>query len=121
MSEYISGTSYSDGKTQHAVAYRMKHGERPGFKMTELVLEKGQVIPWHTHTVVNDTFYVVEGQLRVEAKDPEESVVLNPTETHTIRYGRPHFVTSNNNERVHFVVIGDTQRAGTYDYIPFQK
>jgi len=40
-------------------------------------------VPWHYHNKVQDTFYVLEGDLRIFLQDPKEEVRLKPGETFT--------------------------------------
>jgi hypothetical protein len=37
-----------------------RHAERPGFRITELRMGPTQQVPWHCHTNVQDTFYVLD-------------------------------------------------------------
>ena len=41
------------------------HAEYPGFRISELRLSPTQQVPWHCHNHVQDTFYVIEGRLRL--------------------------------------------------------
>jgi mannose-6-phosphate isomerase-like protein (cupin superfamily) len=43
---------------------------------------------------VQDTFYVLEGRLRIFLRDPTEDVRLAPGETYAVRPGRAHLVTN---------------------------
>jgi quercetin dioxygenase-like cupin family protein len=58
------------------------HASRPGFRIVELTINPTQKVPWHCHSNVQDTFYVVEGQLRPFLRDPKEEVRFAPGETH---------------------------------------
>ena len=60
------------------------HAERPGFRIAELHLSADQKVPWHYHTNVQDTFYVLQGRLRVFMQDPKEDVRLEPGETYAV-------------------------------------
>jgi quercetin dioxygenase-like cupin family protein len=88
---------------------------RPGFHITELQISPTQRVPWHAHTNVHDTFYVLEGRLRVFLRDPKEDVTLAPGETYTVRPGRPHLVTNAAATSTTFLVL---QGIGEYDYVP---
>ena len=37
------------------------HASRPGFRIVEMTLNSIQQVPWHYHSNVQDTFYVLEG------------------------------------------------------------
>jgi quercetin dioxygenase-like cupin family protein len=94
---------------------RARHLERPGFRITELQLGPTQTVPWHYHTHVKDTFYVLAGALRIYLRDPKESVLLAPGEIYAVQPGRPHLVTNAGDGSVEFLVL---QGVGEYDYIP---
>ena len=91
------------------------HAERPGFRISELQLSPRQQVPWHCHTHVQDTFYVLEGRLRLFLREPKEEVQLGPGETYAVRPQRPHLVTNGGESSVTFLVL---QGMGEYDYVP---
>jgi mannose-6-phosphate isomerase-like protein (cupin superfamily) len=72
-------------------------------------------VPWHSHTNVQDTFYVLEGELRLFLRDPKEEVRLSPGQTYTVRAGRPHLVTNPGQRSTTFFVL---QGIGEYDFVP---
>jgi mannose-6-phosphate isomerase-like protein (cupin superfamily) len=107
--------SLKDASHLYEVERRARHAERPGFRITELQLSPTQTIPWHRHTHVQDTFYVLEGRVRIFLRDPKEDVTLGPAETYAVRAGRPHLVTNAGGTSTTFLVL---QGLGTYDYVP---
>jgi len=78
-------------------------------------LRAAQKVPWHYHTNVQDTFYVLEGRLRIFLRDPKEEVRLAPGETYSVRSGRPHLVTNSGDSTATFLVL---QGIGEYDFVP---
>ena len=60
------------------------HAERPGFRIAELQISASQKVYRHSHTNVQDTFYVLQGRLRVFMQDPKEDVRLEPGETYAV-------------------------------------
>jgi quercetin dioxygenase-like cupin family protein len=60
----------------------------------ELQLSPTQKVPWHSHTNITDTFYVLEGHMRLFLQDPKEEVNLKPGEIHVVGAARPHLVTN---------------------------
>jgi mannose-6-phosphate isomerase-like protein (cupin superfamily) len=104
-----------DASHLYEVERRAKHAERPGFKITELQISPTQTVPWHRHTNIQDTFYVLEGRLRIFLRDPKEDVTLTPSQTYTVRPGRPHLVTNPGSTSATFLVL---QGIGEYDYVP---
>jgi quercetin dioxygenase-like cupin family protein len=105
----------TDASHLYEVERRARHCERPGFRITELQLSPAQTVPWHTHTNVSDTFYVLEGQMRLFLQNPKESVELNVGQTYAVAPGRPHLVTNAGTRSMTFLVL---QGVGEYDYVP---
>src|SRR5512145_764564 len=54
-----------DASHLYEVERRARHAERPGFRITELQISPAQQVPWHYHSHIADTFYVLEGTIRV--------------------------------------------------------
>ena len=59
-----------DASHLYEVERRARHCERPGFRITEIQLSPTQTVPWHTHSHVGDTFYVLEGEMRLFLQNP---------------------------------------------------
>ncbi|HXH81370.1 MAG TPA: cupin domain-containing protein [Candidatus Tectomicrobia bacterium] len=104
-----------DSTGLYEVERRARHAERPGFRITELQIGPTQQVPWHYHTNIRDTFYVLEGRLRLFLRDPKEEVQLGPGESYAVRPGRPHLVTNGGDGSATFLVL---QGIGEYDYVP---
>jgi len=104
-----------DASHLYEVERRARHAERPGFRISELQIGPTQQVPWHCHTRIQDTFYVLEGAIRVFLRDPKEDVTLGPGETYAVRAGRPHLVTNAGASSATFLVL---QGLGDYDYVP---
>jgi quercetin dioxygenase-like cupin family protein len=64
---------------------------------------------------VQDTFYVIEGQLRLFLREPKEDVRLGPGDTYSVQPRRPHLVTNAGQASATFLVL---QGIGEYDYVP---
>ena len=107
-----------DASHLYEVERRARYAERPGFRITELQIGPTQQVPWHLHTHTQDTFYVLEGRLRLFLQDPKEEVRLGPGETYTVRPGRPHLVTNGGDRSATLFVL---QGIGEYDYVPLTK
>jgi mannose-6-phosphate isomerase-like protein (cupin superfamily) len=107
--------SVKNPSAPYEVERRTRHAERPGFHITELQISSTQKVPWHFHTNVQDTFYVLEGELRIFLREPKEDVRLRPGETYAVRPGRPHLVTNAGQRSATFLVL---QGIGEYDYVP---
>ena len=90
------------------------HAERPGFRIAELQISPSQKVPWHYHNHVQDTFYVLQGHLRIFLRDPKEDVRLAPGETYSVAPRRPHLVTNSGEGSAVFLVL----QKGEYDFVP---
>jgi mannose-6-phosphate isomerase-like protein (cupin superfamily) len=108
------GQGVKDASHLYEVERRARHAERPGFRISELQISPSQQVPWHYHTHVQDTFYVLEGEVRLFLRDPKEEVRLKPGESYPVRAGRPHLVTNPGTTSATFLVL---QGIGEYDYV----
>ena len=105
-----------DSSHLYEVERRARHAERPGFRISELQIAPTQNVPWHCHTNVQDTFYVLEGRLRIFLRDPDEEVGIEPGQTWgPVRPGSPHRVTNAGTASAAFLVL---QGIGDYDFLP---
>src|SRR5688500_7807832 len=104
-----------DASHLYEVERRDRHAERPGFRISELQLSPTQTVPWHTHTNVSDTFYVLEGEMRLFLQNPKEAIALKPGQSYAVAPGRPHLVTNAGARSMTFLVL---QGVGEYDYVP---
>jgi quercetin dioxygenase-like cupin family protein len=107
--------SMKDGSHLYEVEYRAEHAARPGFRITELRISSKQQVPWHLHSNVQDTFYVIDGQLRLFLREPKEEVRLGPGDTYSVTPRRPHLVTNGGDASATFLVL---QGIGEYDFVP---
>jgi quercetin dioxygenase-like cupin family protein len=107
--------SLTDASHLYEVERRARHAERPGFWITELQISPTQTVPWHCHSNIQDTFYVLAGRLRLFLREPKEEVRLGPGETYSVRPRRPHLVTNGGDSSATFLVL---QGIGEYDYVP---
>ena len=104
-----------DSKRPYEVERSARHAERPGFRINELQISLSQKVPWHYHTNVQDTFYVLQGRICVRLRDPEEAVHLARGQTYTVPPQRPHLVTNTGDGSAIFLVL---QGFGEYDFVP---
>jgi quercetin dioxygenase-like cupin family protein len=107
--------SFSDASGLYEVERRARYGERPGFRISELQISPTQKVPWHFHTSSQDTFYVIEGSLRIFLREPKEEVKLAAGETFSVAPLRPHLVVNGGESSATFLVL---QGGGEYDYVP---
>ena len=107
--------SLKDAGHLYEVERRAYHLQRPGFRIAELQLSPTQTIPWHCHNNVSDTFYVLEGRLRLFLQNPKEEVRLDVGQSYAVAAGRPHLVTNAGETSMTILVL---QGVGEYDYVP---
>jgi quercetin dioxygenase-like cupin family protein len=105
----------SDASHVYEVERRALHAERPGFRISELQISPAQRVPWHYHSNIQDTFYVIEGSIRLSLREPAEELRLAPGETYSVGPRRPHMVTNDGDCSATFLVL---QGVGDYDYVP---
>src|SRR3954469_13166631 len=88
----------------YEVERRSYHAVRPGFRIAKMQLGPAQTIPWHYHSEVQDTFYVLDGSVRIFTREPEEEVCLTAGQTYVVRPGRPHQVANPGDTSAVFLV-----------------
>jgi len=94
-----------DASHLYEVERRDRHAERPGFRISELQLSPTQTVPWHFHTNISDTFYVLEGEMRLFLQTPKEEVRLNVGQSYVTVAGRPHLVTNAGKTSLTFLIL----------------
>ena len=104
-----------DATHLYEVERRASHAARPGFRINELQISPKQKVPWHYHSNIQDTFYVLEGGIRIFLREPKEEVRLGPGDTYTVKPRRPHLVVNGGDTSATFLVL---QGVGEYDFVP---
>ena|ERR1051326_8399019 len=98
----------------YEVERRAYHAVRPGFRIVEMQIGATQTIPWHYHTKTRDTFYVLDGSIRVRMRAPEAEVVLSPGESCAVATGCPHLVENAGATSAVFLIL---QGIGEHDFV----
>jgi quercetin dioxygenase-like cupin family protein len=104
-----------DASALYEVERRAYHAAREGFRIAELQISPTQKVPWHYHNNVHDTFYVLEGKIRIFLQNPKEEVQLGRGQTYSVPPKRPHLVTNGGDKSAVFLVL---QGLGEYDFVP---
>jgi quercetin dioxygenase-like cupin family protein len=104
-----------DASHLYEVERRVRYAERPGFRINELQISPTQQVPWHYHTHIRDTFYVIEGRIRIFLREPKEEIQLGPGDTFTVAPRRPHRVVNGGDRSATFLTL---QGLGEYDFVP---
>ena len=104
-------TSMSPGLEVERIVH---HLQRPGFRVSELQIGPAQQVPWHSHTNIGDTFYVLAGRIRVWLRNPDKRIELGPGQFWgPATPGGPHRVTNTGGDSATFLVL---HGIGDYDY-----
>jgi quercetin dioxygenase-like cupin family protein len=90
------------------------HLVRPGFRIAETTINATQNVPWDYHSNVQDSFYVLEGEIRLFCAIHKEEIRLAPGETFSVKPRRPHMVTNDGETAATFLIL---QGIGEYDSV----
>ena len=104
-----------DASHLYPVERRARHCERPGFRINELQISPTQQVPWHCHSHIRDTFYVLAGSIQIFLREPKEEVRMEVGDTYTVEPRRPHLVINGGERSSTFLIL---QGVGEYDYVP---
>src|SRR4051794_27376225 len=117
--DFIEGADDMKGVEEPAGLYeverRDRHAVRPGFRISELQISPTQEVPWHYHSNIQDTFYILSGAIRIILDNPPEEVRLMPGQTYSVPPMRPHLVKNGGDSSAVFFVL---QGIGKYDFVP---
>ena len=114
----MSAQPVKDSSSLYEVERRAYHAARPGFRIAELQISPTQKVPWHYHSNVHDTFYVLEGTIRIFLQQPKEDIRLTRGQTFSVPPKRPHLVTNAGDTSAVFLVL---QGLGEYDFVPLTR
>lgn len=81
---------------------------------TVLGLAVGEEVPWHHHSEITDHIVCLEGAIEVSVRSPEEKVVLNPGQRHTVVNLCVHRVVNVGSGAAKYLIV---QGIGKYDRI----
>jgi quercetin dioxygenase-like cupin family protein len=77
-------------------------------------LAPGEVIPWHSHSEIADHFFVLEGELTVETRAPDDYRALGIGERYQINAGHVHQTSNRGTRDCRFLIV---QGVGRYDFL----
>lgn len=103
--------SKSEGR--YATKQRETIAETANLRVRLLALAEGQCVPWHYHNNITDTFFCMEGPMRITTRNPDAVHVLAPGETCAVGPGTAHLVTGLDGPCKFMVVQG----VGVYDFV----
>jgi quercetin dioxygenase-like cupin family protein len=102
---------------EYKVKQRETLAEAPGLRVRILALLKGQIVPWHYHNSITDTFFCMRGPMRILTRTPDASHTLYAGDTLAVSPGTPHYVECIGTAECQFMII---QGVGKYDYVPIR-
>jgi quercetin dioxygenase-like cupin family protein len=77
-------------------------------------LAPGEAIPWHYHSAVSDTYFVLAGTLSIETRAPADRRSLEVGEDYAIPPKTAHLVANRSGAEARFVLV---QGVGRYDFV----
>jgi mannose-6-phosphate isomerase-like protein (cupin superfamily) len=77
-------------------------------------LAQGDVIPWHCHSQCADHYFVLEGELTVETRNPDKLREIKRGERHNIEPRAAHQISNRSQGDCRFLLV---QGVGTFDWI----
>lgn len=83
-------------------------------RIVEYTLPPGGGNPWHYHSEVSDRVYCLEGLIGVNIRQPAESLVLRPGQSHEIPPKTVHYVSNAGDGTSRYLLV---QALGEYDFV----
>lgn len=81
-------------------------------------LAPGEMIPWHFHSEAADHYFVLQGELTVSTRLPEESHAVGPGDDYRLAPGRPHLIANRSAADCRFLLI---QGVGKLDWVKAEE
>ena len=76
-------------------------------------LAQGDVIPWHYHRESTDHYFVLQGALTIETRDPDDRRVITGGERYKILPGTAHRISNDSTSECQFLLV---QGVGKHDW-----
>ena len=77
-------------------------------------LAPDDVIPWHCHPETADHYFVLQGDLTVSTRRPDETQTVGVGRNYRIAPGRPHLIANRSAADCQFLLL---QGVGTADWV----
>ncbi len=107
--------SSADAKTPN---YQVKNIEQvmvgSDIRARLFTLASGETIPWHYHREAADYYFILQGELTILMRTPEEARTLQIGSDYRIAPGRPHLIANRSTGDCRFLLL---QGVGTYDWV----
>jgi quercetin dioxygenase-like cupin family protein len=72
------------------------------------------VIPWHYHREAADHYFILQGELTISTRLPEETQTVRAGRHYRIAPGRPHLIANRSTADCRFLLL---QGVGTFDWV----
>jgi quercetin dioxygenase-like cupin family protein len=79
-----------------------------------MTLAPEQIIPWHYHSAITDHYFVLNGTLTIETRDPDTTYTLGVGERHQLTPRTAHLLSNRGSVDCQFLLL---QGVGRYDWI----
>ncbi len=89
--------------------------EAAELRVLEIALAPGDVIPWHLHSAIIDTFFCMQGVIEIDTRAPRRTSRVASGESLALPPKTPHRVRNGAEGRCRFVLV---QGVGAYDFVP---
>jgi quercetin dioxygenase-like cupin family protein len=73
-----------------------------------------EVIPWHSHSEIADHFFVLDGELTIETRAPDDYRTLGIGERFQIDAGQAHQISNRGTKDCRYLLV---QGVGRYDFL----
>lgn len=77
-------------------------------------LAPGEIIPWHYHSQCTDHYFVLEGMLTVQTRNPETRCVIETGAGHRLQPGTAHQISNRSGRDCRFLLV---QGVGAFDWV----
>lgn len=77
-------------------------------------LAPGDVIPWHYHREAADHYFILQGELTISTRLPEETQAVGVGRNYRIPPGRPHLIANHAAADCQFLLL---QGVGVFDWV----
>lgn len=75
------------------------------YSVRRFTVAPGESIPWHEHPSTHDDYYMLEGRLLIELREPGEKITLSAGDTYRVQTGRPHCNSNPADEPCVFLLV----------------
>lgn len=105
-----------------ASSYSVKHVETiangTDVRVRSFTLASGEIIPWHYHSHSADHYFVLEGTLTVQTRNPERLNVIKTGASHQLAPRTAHQISNQSREDCRFLLI---QGVGAFDWVKVER